>query len=214
MAKEYSVYELNRIQQYIMQMRPVLKKEALFSDGTKITAIRRNRRQEKRWRSVSAPEGITWISSGFAQIVNIIKWKNRKWSWIWLLYGWDDNGRGAVLLLFRGGFRSAACLFDRYGVSKERRDAYRFCIIPGFSTPEWSKEPSCTRSLWIVFTMVIRLTMCWRMSTIISRHRVKNGGLESVSVRFFCWRVLRRRFRGRETEVKLLTESWRGSHLL
>ena len=29
MAKEYSVYELNRIQQYIMQMRPVLKKEAL-----------------------------------------------------------------------------------------------------------------------------------------------------------------------------------------
>lgn len=35
MAKEYSVYELNRIQQYIMQMRPVLKKEALFSDGTK-----------------------------------------------------------------------------------------------------------------------------------------------------------------------------------
>lgn len=48
MAKEYSVYELNRIQQYIMQMRPVLKKEALFSDGTKITAIRRNRRQEKR----------------------------------------------------------------------------------------------------------------------------------------------------------------------
>ena len=35
MAKEYSVYELNRIQQYIMQMRPVLKKEALFSYGTK-----------------------------------------------------------------------------------------------------------------------------------------------------------------------------------
>ena len=48
MAKEYSVYELNRIQQYIMQMRPVLKKEALFSDEQKITAIRRNRRQEKR----------------------------------------------------------------------------------------------------------------------------------------------------------------------
>ena len=45
MAKEYSVYELNRIQQYIMQMRPVLKKEALEQ---KITAIRRNRRQEKR----------------------------------------------------------------------------------------------------------------------------------------------------------------------
>ena len=61
MAKEYSVYELNRIQQYIMQMRPVLKKEALFSDGT------------KDYRDPTEPEGITWISSGFAQIANIIK---------------------------------------------------------------------------------------------------------------------------------------------
>ena len=48
MAKEHSVYELNRIQQYIMQMRPVLKKEALFRMEQKITAIRRNPRQEKR----------------------------------------------------------------------------------------------------------------------------------------------------------------------
>ena len=73
MAKEYSVYELNRIQQYIMQMRPVLKKEALFSDGT------------KDYRNPTEPEAgekvtirfrtgkNTWISSGFAQIANIIK---------------------------------------------------------------------------------------------------------------------------------------------
>ena len=34
MNQEESVYELNRIQRYIMQMRPLLKKNALFSDGT------------------------------------------------------------------------------------------------------------------------------------------------------------------------------------
>ena len=36
MAKEYSVYELNRIQQYIMQMRPVFgwNKRLPQSDGT------------------------------------------------------------------------------------------------------------------------------------------------------------------------------------
>ena len=34
MKKDISVYELNRIQRYMMQMRPVLKKDALFSDGT------------------------------------------------------------------------------------------------------------------------------------------------------------------------------------
>ena len=33
--KELSIYELNQRQQYMMQMRPLLKKHALFSDGTK-----------------------------------------------------------------------------------------------------------------------------------------------------------------------------------
>ena len=33
--KYQSIYELNKVQQYIMQMRPILDKEALFSDGTK-----------------------------------------------------------------------------------------------------------------------------------------------------------------------------------
>ena len=33
--KHKSVYEINKMQQYIMQTRPVLEKEALFSDGTK-----------------------------------------------------------------------------------------------------------------------------------------------------------------------------------
>lgn len=34
MKKQQSIYELNRIQLYIMQMRPILRKRALFSDGT------------------------------------------------------------------------------------------------------------------------------------------------------------------------------------
>ena len=29
--------------------------------------------------------------------------------------------------------------YDRYGVSKEKRKQYLFCINPGFSTPEWAK---------------------------------------------------------------------------
>ena len=32
--REYSAYEMNRKMQYMMQMRPVLKKRGLFSDGT------------------------------------------------------------------------------------------------------------------------------------------------------------------------------------
>ena len=33
--KEYSIYELNQRQQYMMLMRPLLHKHALFSDGTR-----------------------------------------------------------------------------------------------------------------------------------------------------------------------------------
>ena len=33
--KEFSIYELSQKQQYMMQMRPLLRKHALFSDGTK-----------------------------------------------------------------------------------------------------------------------------------------------------------------------------------
>ena len=33
--KYKSMHELNKVYQYMMQMRPVLRKEALFSDGTK-----------------------------------------------------------------------------------------------------------------------------------------------------------------------------------
>ena len=32
---KYSIYELNQRQQYMMQMRPLLRKHALFSDGTR-----------------------------------------------------------------------------------------------------------------------------------------------------------------------------------
>ena len=140
----------------------------------KITAIRRNRRQEKRWRSVSAPERITWISSGFAQIANIIKWKKQKvivnltimrLSWQW------ERSRFTII----SRWLPVCCMsfltvmvWARSGGMLTGSASFR-----DFPHRSGQREPSCTRSLWIVFTMVIRLTMYWRMSTIISRHRAK-----------------------------------------
>ena len=31
------------------------------------------------------------------------------------------------------------CYYDRYGVNDKPREEYYFCIVPGFSTPEWAK---------------------------------------------------------------------------
>ena len=47
-----SIYDLSRIERYMMQMRPVLSKKALFSDGT------------KDYRSPAEPRETTWIWSG------------------------------------------------------------------------------------------------------------------------------------------------------
>ena len=31
------------------------------------------------------------------------------------------------------------CFYDRVGVCREHRPRYDFCIVPGFSTPDWAK---------------------------------------------------------------------------
>lgn len=115
MAKEYSVYELNRIQQYIMQMRPVLKKEALFSDGT------------KDYRNPTEPEAGEKVTIRFRTGKNNV-------DIVWLCTDCEH---------YKMKKTESDHEFDYYAVEMTM-----------------GEEPSCTRSLWIVFTMVIRLTMC------------------------------------------------------
>ena len=58
-----SIYDLSRIERYMMQMRPVLSKKALFSDGTKdYRSPAEPRENDKRF--VSEQSVTTWIWSG------------------------------------------------------------------------------------------------------------------------------------------------------
>ena len=140
MKKESSVYELNRIQRYMMQMRPVLKKEALFSDGT------------ADYRMPPEPEAGEEVTIRFRTGKNNV-------DIVWLCTedkhyemektetdGEFDYYSRKVTLgeeTFYYSFEVASGLlhvfYDRYGVSKEKRNDYLFFIIPGFSTPAWSK---------------------------------------------------------------------------
>ncbi len=140
MKKESSVYELNRIQRYMMQMRPVLKKEALFSDGT------------ADYRMPPEPEAGEEVTIRFRTGKNNV-------DIVWLCTedkhyemektetdGEFDYYSRKITLgeeTFYYSFEVASGLlhvfYDRYGVSKEKRNDYLFFIIPGFSTPAWSK---------------------------------------------------------------------------
>ena len=140
MAKEHSVYELNRIQQYIMQMRPVLKKEALFSDGTKDyrnpTEPEAGEKVTIRFRTGKNNVDIVWLCTDCEHY----KMKKTESDHEFDYYAVEMTmGEEPFYYYFEVASGLLHVFFDRYGVSKERRDAYRFCIIPGFSTPEWSK---------------------------------------------------------------------------
>ena len=140
MAKEHSVYELNRIQQYIMQMRPVLKKEALFSDGTKDyrdpTEPEAGEKVTIRFRTGKNNVDIVWLCTDCEHY----KMKKTESDCEFDYYAVElTMGEEPFYYYFEVASGLLHVFFDRYGVSKERRDAYRFCIIPGFSTPEWSK---------------------------------------------------------------------------
>lgn len=139
--KEYdSVYELNRIQQYIMQMRPLFKKEALFSDGTE--DYRYPAEPEVgdevtiRFRTAKNNVDIVWLCDGNKRY----KMKKTEADELFDYYAVTVKMTEEVFCYY---FEVASGLlhvfFDRYGVSKQMRPEYPFRIIPGFSTPEWSK---------------------------------------------------------------------------
>lgn len=138
--KELSIYELNQRQQYMMQMRPLLRKHALFSDGT------------KDYRNPPEPgenEKVTITFRTAKDNVDIV-----------LL--WNDGKRFAMekaesegefdyyqttiqlgterfSYYFEVVTGMLYCYYDRMGVSQQVRPEYSFIIVPGFSTPDWAK---------------------------------------------------------------------------
>ena len=121
-------------------MRPVLKKEALFSDGTKDyrdpTEPEAGEKVTIRFRTGRNNVDIVWLCTDCEHYKMKKTESDREFDY----YAVEMTmGEEPFYYYFEVASGLLHVFFDRYGVSKERRDAYRFCIIPGFSTPEWSK---------------------------------------------------------------------------
>ena len=138
--KEFSIYELSQKQQYMMQMRPLLRKHALFADGT------------KDYRNPPEPEVNEEVTLTFRTAKDNV-------DIVWLC---SDNGKipmqkqetNAVFDYYRAKVQLGTepyhyhfelatgmlhCYYDRMGVTPEVRQEYTFTIVPGFSTPNWAK---------------------------------------------------------------------------
>ena len=135
-----SIYDLNQIQRYMMQMRPVLSKGALFSDGTKDYRIppepKENEKVTIRFRTKRDNVDMVWLCTPEHKY-RMEKTESEN--------GFDyyaveiQLGRENFSYYFKVVTGVLECYYDRYGVNDTPREEYYFCIVPGFSTPDWCK---------------------------------------------------------------------------
>ena len=135
-----SIYDLSRIERYMMQMRPVLSKKALFSDGTKDyrspAEPRENDKVTIRFRTKRDNVDMVWLCSREKKQ----RMKRTETKWDFDYYSVEIQlGSGPFFYYFKVVTGILECYYDRYGVNDKPREEYYFCIVPGFSTPEWAK---------------------------------------------------------------------------
>ncbi len=135
-----SIYELSKIQQYMMQMRPILRKRALFSDGTSDYRIPPepdvNEMVTIKFRTARDNVDIVWICHGGEKLEMVKCESENEFDYYMVKVRLTDRPYYYYFEVVTG---MLACYYDRYGVTKDIRPQYHFCIVPGFSTPEWAK---------------------------------------------------------------------------
>lgn len=135
-----SIYELSRIERYMMQMRPIPSTKSLFSDGTKDyrdpIEPKENEKVTIRFRTKRNNVDMVWLCTD-RQTFQMEKVETE---------GDFDYYSVEIQLgteLFRYYFKVVTGIleyyYDRYGAGNRQRPEYYFCIAPGFSTPDWAK---------------------------------------------------------------------------
>ena len=135
-----SVQKFNSVENYILQMRPMLRKRALFSDGT---ADYRMPPEPKagdtvkiRFRTAADNVDLVVLCHEDEHIEMHLADCDRDFDYYEAEIRVGEEQYKYHFEIISGMLR---CTYDRAGVSRDFRSQYEFCIIPGFSTPEWAK---------------------------------------------------------------------------
>ena len=138
--RDRNAERLNRIQLYIMNRKPMLNRDALFSDGT------------EDYCSPVEPEKFGKVTIRFRTAKNnvdtvfLVHQETR--------YPMEKEETRGIFDYYRVEIRLGAdnfryyfeihagnlvCYYNRCGVSRDLADYYSFSIAPGFRTPDWAK---------------------------------------------------------------------------
>ena len=135
-----SVQKFNSVENYILQMRPILRKRALFSDGTSEYRMpaepKAGEYVKLRFRTAADNVDLVVLCHEDKRIEMQIADRESDFDYYEAEVQVGNEPYKYHFEIVSGMLR---CSYDRAGVSREYRPQYEFCIVPGFSTPEWSK---------------------------------------------------------------------------
>ena len=126
--------------QYITSMRPVLSKRALFSDttGNFISPAEPAPYSEVTIRFRSKKNNLDrvfLVCQGERNLMFKVS-SDSLFDYYEVKYQLDNE---KITYYFEIQAGRAKCYYDTRGVVKQTEAHYYFCIIPGFSTPDWAK---------------------------------------------------------------------------
>ena len=126
--------------QYITDMRPLLRKRALFSDTTEDYVTPSQPRKydmiKIRFRAgVDNIDRVYFVCRGTKTLMAKVS-SDELFDYYETDYQLEDE---RIFYYFEVQAGRITCYFDTRGVQKQFDEYYSFSIIPGFSTPEWAK---------------------------------------------------------------------------
>lgn len=135
-----SAQQFYSVENYILQMRPILHKKILFSDGTADYRIPpepgKNEKVRIRFRTdINNVDLVILCHEEERFEMNVVE-SDGEFDYYEVEVQLGEERYNYYFEVISGMLR---CCYDRAGVSREHRPQYEFSIVPGFSTPDWAK---------------------------------------------------------------------------
>ncbi|MCD8301105.1 MAG: glycoside hydrolase family 13 protein [Clostridiales bacterium] len=138
--KDDSARQFYNTEKYIMQTRPLLHKSFLFSDGTADFCIPPepgpNEEVRLRFRTDINNVDLVVLHHDDERIEMKVAERDDLYDYYEASVQLGTEKYCYYFEVITGVLR---IFFDRAGIARERRSQYDFCIVPGFSTPDWAK---------------------------------------------------------------------------
>lgn len=130
----------DKLRQYVLQMRPVFKPNALFSDETAnyVTPMEPDPGDivTIRFRTWKDNVDKVYLVSNDRHLAMEYEKSEGDFDYFKIRLVMPEESVRYFFEIHAGKIR---CFYNKIGVSRDRLDVYDFTIVPGFHTPEWAK---------------------------------------------------------------------------